>query len=313
VFDQILVPLDGSGFSEAAIPFALNLARANRSEVRLVHVIDVERHMPKAPPPDHFLASAHTAALNAFKQGAEGAASDYLGRQARSLRDEGISVSSRVLYGRPAEAISTLARKAGAEVAIIMTTHTHSEMGRQLVGSVADEILRTTQSPVFLLRPEQARGRVRRIVVALDGSKEAERPLPAVVHLAQALEVPVLLIQANQRVPLVYLDAYTHTLHEGLFQVDEDLSERYLQHVASEIEASVACECMILQGVPAPALVEFAATHPDSLMVITTRGGATKRGLGRVAYRLIQSSTAPLLVVPSPQPEPEWRVEDINA
>jgi nucleotide-binding universal stress UspA family protein len=50
-YKKIVVPLDGSGWSEAALPHAIDIARANNSEVILLHVFrprsqQTEVHQP---------------------------------------------------------------------------------------------------------------------------------------------------------------------------------------------------------------------------------------------------------------------------
>jgi nucleotide-binding universal stress UspA family protein len=75
----------------------------------------------------------------------------YLNRVKQRLAKDGIDVDTEQPEGRAAEAIVASARKHQADL-IAMTTHGRSGLGRALLGSVADEVVRTAPCPVLLVR-----------------------------------------------------------------------------------------------------------------------------------------------------------------
>jgi nucleotide-binding universal stress UspA family protein len=82
-------------------------------------------------------------------------AEEYLAALAVELRAKGVRVKTRVRRGAPTDEILAGAREESADL-IAMTTHGRSGFGRLLFGSVAEEVLRRSDIPVFLLRCTEA-------------------------------------------------------------------------------------------------------------------------------------------------------------
>jgi nucleotide-binding universal stress UspA family protein len=62
-----------------------------------------------------------------------------------------------VWYGPPVEAIADAAQLRKTDL-IVMSTHGRSGLGRLVLGSVAESVLRATSTPILLLRPETPAG-----------------------------------------------------------------------------------------------------------------------------------------------------------
>jgi nucleotide-binding universal stress UspA family protein len=138
----ILVPLDGSTLAEAAIPKALELAEVSGARVLLLRAAEA----PTLPGVDPI--EAQVKVVNA--------AEAYLAEvQERLTRQGRVTVETSVWYGPAAYAIVTAARTRGVDQ-IVMTTHGRSGLGRLLLGSVAESVLRGTTTPILLLRGEGA-------------------------------------------------------------------------------------------------------------------------------------------------------------
>jgi nucleotide-binding universal stress UspA family protein len=60
-----------------------------------------------------------------------------------------------VWYGPPADSIVDAARFRKADL-IVMSTHGRSGLGRLVVGSVAETVLRSTTTPILLVRSQEA-------------------------------------------------------------------------------------------------------------------------------------------------------------
>jgi nucleotide-binding universal stress UspA family protein len=76
---------------------------------------------------------------------------DYLRGIEHQLAREGVTVSSEVRFGRPAEEIISFAKDMKIEL-IAMSTHGRSGLARWAYGSVADRVLHTAKCPVLLVR-----------------------------------------------------------------------------------------------------------------------------------------------------------------
>jgi nucleotide-binding universal stress UspA family protein len=135
--DTILVPLDGSLLAEAALPKAVELAEI--SEARLLLLRAAEAHMPYAD-----LTEAQVKVVRE--------AEEYLARVADRLGASGLKkVETSVWYGPAAYSIVEAARLREVDL-IVMTTHGRSGLGRLILGSVAESVLRGTTTPILLIR-----------------------------------------------------------------------------------------------------------------------------------------------------------------
>lgn len=138
-FDKILVPLDGSLFAEAALPKAVELIRNSDKATLILLRAAAATTLPGVDPTD--------AQVTAVRE-----AEEYLESVATRLRQDGITgVRTSVWYGAAAPAILEAARIANPDL-IMMSTHGRSGISRLVVGSVAESVLRGTQTPIFLIR-----------------------------------------------------------------------------------------------------------------------------------------------------------------
>jgi nucleotide-binding universal stress UspA family protein len=139
---RILVPLDGRAASEAALPVAIERARAANARLYLLHVL-------AAPAPVTETAAPRR---RAAVQKAEG----YLAEMRRRIAAEaGTDVGSAVWSGAPAAAIVTAAELIDADL-IVIARSGRTGPPRRLVGSVVERVLRGTTRPVLVVAPPDA-------------------------------------------------------------------------------------------------------------------------------------------------------------
>ena len=138
---KILVPLDGSRLAEVALPEAFDFGRGGATLV-LVRAAEAAR-LPAADP---------TEAQVTVVREAEG----YLASIAERARKAGVkNVETSVWYGAPAESIIDAARTRSIDL-IVMSSHGRSGLGRLVLGSVAESVLRGTTTPILLLRDRES-------------------------------------------------------------------------------------------------------------------------------------------------------------
>ncbi len=145
MYEKILVPLDGSTLSEAAIRHAREIALGKRSEILLMQAVGFP--LPIVPeavlmPDSEWLAEAKR----------EAAA--YLEGHAAPLRKAGIRVRTLLDERPPADAIFHLAKREEVDL-IVMSTHGRGGLSRVLMGSVAESVFRATSRTVMLVKPER--------------------------------------------------------------------------------------------------------------------------------------------------------------
>jgi nucleotide-binding universal stress UspA family protein len=140
--DKILVPLDGSVLAEAAIWTAVDLAEKEGATIILLRAAEAHA-MPGA--------DAVEAQVIAIRE-----AEEYLTAAVRRLKDRGCRhVQSHVWYGPAAAAIVEAANAQKADI-IVMSTHGRTGLGRLILGSVAESVLRGTTTPILIVRAESA-------------------------------------------------------------------------------------------------------------------------------------------------------------
>jgi nucleotide-binding universal stress UspA family protein len=155
MYERILVPLDGSEFAEQVLPYAEALAEKFGSQVILLTVVvptspaivPTPIGLPVAQPISPYTAEALSEAMEDMQQESE----QYLQAVAKRLKDQGMHVDHEVVEGWPADVIVERSKEAGASL-IAMTTHGRGGLGRLVMGSVADEVLRKAPCPVLLVR-----------------------------------------------------------------------------------------------------------------------------------------------------------------
>jgi nucleotide-binding universal stress UspA family protein len=125
---RVLIPLDGSALAEKALGPACDLARLLEVPCCLLRAIE---------PVEGSSARAKAAA--------------YLGMTADRLREQGLDVDQHVLSG--SNAAAAIVGEANNHDLIALATHGRGGIGRVLLGSVADEVIRSAMCPVLVYRP----------------------------------------------------------------------------------------------------------------------------------------------------------------
>lgn len=188
MFKRILVPLDGSKRAEEALPMAAYLARARGASLILVKAISPELLYTSLYPtvPGYMAEQIRTT----FVHDAE----VYLKRVICTAKLEDIPVSTEVVIGIPGATIVQIAGEQMADL-IVMRSQGQTGIARWFFGSVAQYVLRRGPVPVLVMRdgcsplvlqPDQP-FHVRRVLVPLDGSPEAEDALRPAVEMARLL------------------------------------------------------------------------------------------------------------------------------
>lgn len=140
--EKILVPLDGSALAEAVLPHVEELARPGGATVLLLRAVEAHT-LPGADPTE--------AQIKVVEEG-----ETYVAEVAERLRATGVqNVETSVWYGPPAYAIVEAARLQRVDL-IAMTTHGRSGLGRLIMGSVAESVVRGTTIPILLIRVPEA-------------------------------------------------------------------------------------------------------------------------------------------------------------
>jgi nucleotide-binding universal stress UspA family protein len=146
-YRRILVPLDGSGWSQRALPHAMDIARSNGSEIVLLNVFAAPA---QAFTPELALAGQQTAVRDMREW-----AMQYLQGVAREVREQSIPVKLEVVDSADIPtAICDYATTEDIDL-IVMSTHGRTGISRLLFGSVARAVMEHIDVPILLVHPHK--------------------------------------------------------------------------------------------------------------------------------------------------------------
>ena len=145
MFSRILVPTDFSPPSDAALEYARILAARFGSSLQLLHVVDD----PSAE--SEFVADGFAPSTEDIRAGLLDHARKRLDHLMNLVDRSRYHSHADAIVGLPAQAIVDYAGAMGASL-IVMGTHGRTGLAHLLMGSVAEQVVRTAPCPVLTVR-----------------------------------------------------------------------------------------------------------------------------------------------------------------
>ena len=145
MFSRILVPTDFSPPSDAALEYARILAAKFGSSLRILHVIDD----PTAA--SEFVADGFAPSTEDIRTGLLEHGRKRLEQLMNLVDRSRYHAHADVVMGSPAAAIIDYATATGTSL-IVMGTHGRTGLAHLLMGSVAEQVVRTAPCPVLTVR-----------------------------------------------------------------------------------------------------------------------------------------------------------------
>ena len=145
-----MVPLDGSDLAECVMPHVEAIISGFKSkEVVLVRVVDPVRLPASVPALGKFGFTEKD--RRQLGENRKKAAKAYLEKMAGNLDIPGTAINFKVLEGNPASMLTDYANENGVDL-IMIASHGRSGVSRWVMGSVAERIVRTSCTPVMMVR-----------------------------------------------------------------------------------------------------------------------------------------------------------------
>jgi nucleotide-binding universal stress UspA family protein len=189
---------------------------------------------------------------------------------------------------------------------VVMATHGRGGIQRAWLGSVADQLVRTLEIPVLLVRgqpgPAPGEAGAGPILVPLDGSQLAEQVLGPAGALARLWGAELSLVQVVQPVTIVDDPALPlpTAYDEELTQEWRRQAQDYLDGLAGRLkEQGIRVTAQACIGwSPVQTLLDLARPERVRLVAVAThgRGGLQRLALGSVADKLVRAAEVPVLV-----------------
>lgn len=273
---SILVPLDGTGAAEAALPLAVRFARAYRARIELLNVT-----------------GSTTSALEDAEVDA------YLADVASQLADPELEVRTRKARGAADQEVVRLSNEEHFDL-VVLTTFGKTPTERLLKSSVPYKVIFETTPPLILVRPvndwRSRRSALKRILLPLDGSPIAEQVIPYVRALASTFESEVTLLSVPEE--------------DGNVELKRTLEE-YLAGVAARFTAAgIPVRQRVIGSGPARTVLAVAKEEQSDLIALSSHG---RGGVGRQAYvklgsavdKVISDAPCPVFFVSAVAPDEE--------
>jgi CBS domain-containing protein/nucleotide-binding universal stress UspA family protein len=266
-FAQILVPVDYSECSDAALRYAADVASAFSGRLLALHVLPIRI--------SGLFGDFPTPAADAMQISAE---RDRLRAHVRSVlakRNAAPPYDVDVFWGAPALDIVPYAVERGAD-AIVLGTHGRTGFKHVLLGSVAERIVRTAPCPVITVHAGADGAEGRPSGERQDAHRPQVRPRQALLTMARrpATVAPdallsaardVMAAHAVRHIPVVEgqrlvgilsdRDLAAHTGHLEHTRVDAVMTPNPVT-IAADVDVNVAAELMVEHKVRALPVVD---------------------------------------------------------
>ena len=144
---RILVPVDFSEPSLAALRYATDLARSLKASLDVVHVVEAVAYAPMV---------GSAVDLGRLREEQERAARTRLDRLGAKLGKRLGRRHRALRVGNAASSITDEAKRRRSDL-IVMATQSRHGLGRLLLGSVAERVVRTAGCPVLIVPPRRSR------------------------------------------------------------------------------------------------------------------------------------------------------------
>ncbi len=141
MYDDILVPTDGSEGVEEALEHARSIAGKYDATVHVLYVVNTSTY--SSLPAD----SNWESIVSALEEEGERSTSEL----AQRLEDDGIEVEREVRDGVPHKEILEYSDEEDIDL-VVMGTHGKTGIDRLLLGSVTEKVVRKSEAPVLTVR-----------------------------------------------------------------------------------------------------------------------------------------------------------------
>lgn len=223
----------------------------------------------------------------------EGSMEDVLGidearralhAEVAGMARDGLTVSTRVLVGRPATVLVDHARETGADL-LVMGSRGRGPIASMVLGSVSAEVAADAPCPVLVARTAT----LRRVIVALDGTPEADRVVEVVTASA-------FLRDAHLHIVCV---APSVIPGPGILSARRDLEQRAAIAAAHLAGEGLDVTWSVPEGDAAATLIDTAVRGNADLIVVGTHGrtGLTRLVLGSVARNVLLHAHTSVLIL----------------
>src|SRR6056297_1405236 len=289
MYDNILLPFDGSEGAAEVLHHASELAHWADATIQILYVADTTR--------DSVTVVGGEAIDVLERKGKE-----IVEEAAKTLDTLGVPYSTDVIQGNPAPTIADYAERYDQDI-VVMPTHGREGISRSLIGSVSEKVVSLSSVPVLTVRmqpDETLEFPYENILVTTDGSSAATYASDHLVELAASLDATVHVLSVVDDSALG-LDVRSSVSGEE----NEEAATEAVETVVSEAESRGVESTVrrVEHGTPVEVILDYIESNDVHLVGMGTTGrrGTDRILLGSVAEKTVRSAPVPVMTVAKPE------------
>ena len=283
MFEDILVPTDGSDCAAAAVEYAAELASRYGARVYVLSVVD-SRPFDDMP----------------HRETVEAAAEETVAAVRDDLADVGVTAETAVRVGIPHREVLDYADENGVDL-VAMGTHGRTGVERYLLGSVTEKTVRLSDVPVLTVPgTDGADTRFSEVLVPTDGSEQAEAAVGVGTDVADTYSARLHALSVVEPAALG-LDVRSEMLIDALGEAAQAAVERVAERATAAGVTDV--EMDVRYGYPYREVLNYADENEVDLVAMGTHGrtGIARYLLGSVTEKVVRTAGVPVLTVRAPE------------
>jgi nucleotide-binding universal stress UspA family protein len=285
MYEDILLPVDGSDGAAEALHHAAEIAHWADATIHVLFVADTTRDS---------VTVVETQVVDALVR--EGA--DIVEDAEKTLNTLGVDYDTDVVQGNPAPTIVEYAERYDYDV-IVMPTHGREGVSRYLLGSVTEKVVRLSSVPVLTVRMQPDERLVfpyENVLLPTDGSAGAAHAADHALSLVADFDATVHVLSV---VDETSLGPDVHSTITGPER--EQVATDAVDDVVSEAERRGVSNTVrhVEHGSPIEGILDTIESNDIHAVVMGTTGrrGSDRILLGSVAERTVRSAPVPVITV----------------
>ncbi|RMF60798.1 MAG: universal stress protein [Calditrichaeota bacterium] len=273
---SILLPVDGSVYTDAQVKYAMRFARACGSRLKAISIVDIR-----------YFEWAHVMSTDGFvpvfpstlyqeelQKLIESKAQAVLDKCAEMFAKEGMDFELERISGPPVDVICEKAVL--ADLIIMGARGEFAKWRRRMVGATLDAVVRQCNKPILITTQEYQD--ISRILFAYDGSDKANKAMQLAGFCASKLAVPLAILSVHDK------DAFRN---------------KYLEEAKAYLDAyDIPLELVGTGGNPEKEIIRVAEEKKCGLIIMGAYGHSRIREaiLGSTTDQVIRTTSTPVLL-----------------
>ncbi|MDY6764551.1 MAG: universal stress protein [Halobacteria archaeon] len=285
MYENILIPTDGSKGAEGGVEHGLRIARRYDATVHTLFVVE-----PVYPTADF---EDFTTNWNTIKEAFRDQGERVTEEVADRVDEHGLKAVTSVQEGSPHGVILDYADENDIDL-IAMGTHGRTGLRRYLMGSVTERVIRSSEVPVLAAKApkeDDRKGDYNNVLIPTDGSRGVERAIEHGLNIADEFDANL------HALYVIDTDIVNWSTLLDTFSEEGEVATKEIEKRAASFNMGTTTE--VVEGTPHEEILDYIKKKNIDLVVMGTHGrsGLDRLFIGSVTSKVVRSSEVPVLTV----------------